>query len=189
MLMNRTRLIFNGISGIVGTDKVCLVVLTDEAERRQITIVYDSNSEYQLGLRVGRVMSTDRLLPEVLLKLIDVATKEALEMTIDEVVDGQYNVTLRNVNTGDAFPLRASDAVLLSYISNIPLYIEDRLMDRQSVVYQKDAKGMSVPINAISDEMLDKAMQKAITEENYELASQLRDERKHRKNDIENTEK
>lgn len=67
-------------------------------------------------------------------------------MTIDDVVDGQYNVTLRNVNTGDAFPLRASDAVLLSYISNIPLYIEDRLMDRQSVVYQKDAKGMSVPI-------------------------------------------
>lgn len=103
MLMNRTRLIFNGISGIVGTDKVCLVVLTDEAERRQITIVCDSNSEYQLGLRVGRVMSTDRLLPEVLLKLIDVATKEALEMTIDDVVDGQYNVTLRNVNTGDAF--------------------------------------------------------------------------------------
>ena len=129
------------------------------------------------------------LLPEVLLKLIDVATKEVLEMTIDDVVDGQYNVTLRNVNTRDSFPLRASDAVLLSYISNIPLYIEDQLMDRQSVVYQKDAKGMSVPINAISDEMLDKAMQKAITEENYELASQLRDERKRRKNDIDNAEK
>jgi len=32
--MDRTRLIYKGISGIVGTDKVCLVVLTDESESR-----------------------------------------------------------------------------------------------------------------------------------------------------------
>ena len=187
--MKRTRLIFNGISGIVGTDKVCLVVMTDETESRQITIVCDSNAEYQLGVRVGRSMPTDRFLPEVLLKLIDDKTRASLEMVIDDVVDGQYSVTLHNVNTGDSFPLRASDAVLLSYISEIPLYMEEKLMDRQSVAYRKNAKGMSIPINAISGDMLDKAMQKAIKEENYELASLLRDELQRRKNDIENIEK
>ena len=81
--MDRTRLIYKGISGIVGTDKVCLVVLTDESESRQITIVCDSNTEFQLGIRTGKTVQTDRLLPEILLKLIDVSVKTSLEMVID----------------------------------------------------------------------------------------------------------
>lgn len=82
--------------------------------------------------------------------------------------------------------IRASDAVLLSYISDIPLYIEKEMMYRQSVAYRKNAGDMPLPINTISNDMLDKAMQKAINDENYELASLLRDERQRRMNDNEN---
>ena len=42
--MDRTRLIYKGIAGIVGTDKESLVELTDESASRQITIVCDSNT-------------------------------------------------------------------------------------------------------------------------------------------------
>ena len=171
--MDRTRLIYKGISGIVGTDKVCLVVLTDESESRQITIVC-------------KTVQTDRLLPEILLKLIDVSVKTSLEMVIDDIVDGQYSVSLHNILTGAAMSIRTSDAVLLSYISDIPLYIEKEMMYRQSVAYRKNAGDMPLPINTISNDMLDKAMQKAINDENYELASLLRDERQRRMNDNEN---
>lgn len=184
--MDRTRLIYKGISGIVGTDKVCLVVLTDESESRQITIVCDSNTEFQLGIRTGKTVQTDRLLPEILLKLIDVSVKTSLEMVIDDIVDGQYSVSLHNILTGATMSIRASDAVLLSYISDIPLYIEKEMMYRQSVAYRKNAGDMPLPINTISNDMLDKAMQKAINDENYELASLLRDERQRRMNDNEN---
>jgi protein-arginine kinase activator protein McsA len=39
---------------------------------------------------------------------------------------------------------------------------------------------VSLPVNTLSLEMLDQALKKAVEDENYELASQLRDERKRR---------
>jgi protein-arginine kinase activator protein McsA len=41
---------------------------------------------------------------------------------------------------------------------------------------------MSLPINVISDEMLKSALDKAIKDEDYEMASHLRDEMKRRLN-------
>ena len=48
--------------------------------------------------------------------------------------------------------------------------------------YHKEATGVSIPLNTISDEMLQNALQKAVEEEKYELASHLRDEINRRKN-------
>ena len=54
------------------------------------------------------------------------------------------------------------------------------LMKKQSVAFKKDSKGMSIPLNTLTDDMLRKALNKAIEEENYEMASHLRDEMKRR---------
>ena len=54
------------------------------------------------------------------------------------------------------------------------------LMNRQSVAYRENSRGVSLPVNTISDKMLQSALEKAILEENYELASHLRDEKKRR---------
>ena len=54
-------------------------------------------------------------------------------------------------------------------------------MMRQSVRYSANANGMAIPINALSDSMLKKSMENAIADENYELASYLRDEINKRK--------
>ena len=57
-------------------------------------------------------------------------------------------------------------------------------MDKQSVKYVREASGVSIPVNTISDDMLQKALDKAIADENYELASHLRDEMKRRKGNV-----
>ena len=84
--------------------------------------------------------------------------------------------------------IRASDAVLLSLVGDIPLYIESGLMLRQSVPYNENSRGVSLPVNTISDEMLQAALDKAIADENYELASHLRDEKKRRNKRNEKTD-
>jgi bifunctional DNase/RNase len=88
---------------------------------------------------------------------------------------------LRNVDTRDEIYMRASDAVLLSYISDVPIYIDAKLMSQQSVPYRKEAKGLSLPVNSLTDEMIVSALDKAIHNEDYELASSLRDEIQRRK--------
>lgn len=54
--------------------------------------------------------------------------------------------------------------------------MDERLFLKQSSVYDMKAQGVSLPVNTLSSSMLRKAMEKAIAAENYELASQLRDE-------------
>ena len=76
--------------------------------------------------------------------------------------------------------MRAADAVLFSLAADAPIYIEPELMQRQSVRFAEGTRGISIPVNSLSTDMLEQALQKAIAEENYELASQLRDEKRKR---------
>ena len=61
-------------------------------------------------------------------------------------------------------------------------------MKRQSVMYMENSRGVSLPVNTISDKMLQAALDKAIADENYELASHLRDEKKRRQKQNEKTD-
>ena len=99
---------------------------------------------------------------------------------ITDIIEGQYRTLLYNRVTLETVPIRASDAVLLSVAARIPIYMESSLMDRQSVRFSGLSHAISMPVNTLSTEMLDKALQKAVDDENYELASHLRDEKKRR---------
>ena len=180
--MNKIRLVFKGITEIVGGEKLGLIILTDVAMTRQIAIVCDSQMEYQFGIRLGHTPIRDVLLPEVLCKILKASgTINDYEVLISDIVDGEYKTVLLNNITYEMISIRSSDAILLSYISRMPLYIEERLMNRQSLAYQENSRGMAIPINSISDVMLDEALEKAIENEEYEMASYLRDEKNRRK--------
>lgn len=179
-VMTKERLIFKGVSEIVGTEDLGLLILTDEAKERQITIVCDKAMAVQLELRIKKIPITRIMLPEVLCRMLKNNGGLDYELLIDNIIDGQYRTILYDKETMDPLLIRASDAVLLSIVANIPLYIEAGLMRRQSVMYNENAKGVSLPVNTISDEMLQVALDKAIADENYELASHLRDEKKRR---------
>ena len=186
--MNKERLIFKGVSEIVGTEDLGLLILTDTAKERQITIVCDKAMAIQLELRIKNIPITKIMLPEVLCTLLKNNIAFNFELVIDNIVDGQYRTILYNKETMESLLIRASDAVLLSIVADIPLYIETGLMKRQSVVYNENARGVSLPVNTISDEMLQAALEKAIADENYELASHLRDEKRRRSKKSENSD-
>ena len=179
--MKRVRLKFKGISEIVGTEKVGLLILLDESEQRQLSITCDRLMLEQYMVRISDVPVSDKMLPEILWQTIKTIGNFHFEIIVKNIVDGQYKVLLRNVDTQDEIYMRASDAVLLSYISDVPIYIDAQLMSQQSVLYNKEAKGLSLPVNSLTDEMIMSALDKAIHNENYELASSLRDEIKRRK--------
>ena len=178
--MNKVRLIFKSVTEIVGSDNVGLLILVDEQQQRQLTIPCDRNMLYQFSLRVQKVPITNRMLPEVLWQVIRSQTTLRFEILINDLIEGQYRAVLYNVETLEPILIRISDAMLLAYFSDIPIYIDEKLMKKQSVKYVHNAQGMSIPVNTLTDEMLKKALKKAIEDEHYELASLLRDEMKRR---------
>lgn len=175
--MKRTQLRFENIQQVVGSDELSVVLLTDEARQRALSIISDGQMTQQLLLRLHSPAQCERLLPEVLVQMLS----GDYEMMIYGVHDGQYQVVLEDKEFEKYTRLRMSDAILLNIISGYPLYIEESLMEQQSVPFDEHARGVSIPINSMDTQRLHFALQKAVSEENYELASQLRDEINRRK--------
>ncbi len=181
--MKKIQLTFQGVSEILEGPELALIVLTDQMKERQVTIVCDKNMEYQFGLRMSGQVSTNLMLPEVLTNVVKVQGGMRFEVLISDVIDGEYKCMLVNETTFESLPMRASDAILFAIVSNSPIYMEYNLMMRQSVRYSADPHGMAIPINALSGVMLQKALDKAVADEDYELASSIRDEMNKRKKD------
>ncbi len=178
--MALVQLKYKGSSEIVGSDEVGLLLLTTLDESLQLTIVCERDMIRQFILRESHQVPTDRFLPEVLWHVISGLTESQFQIIISSVHDGQYTVILYHNDSLMTVPVRASDAVLLSMVSHIPILIEEKLLKGQAVPYHQEAKGVPIPINVLSKEMLQKALDRAIAEENYEEASHLRDELRRR---------
>lgn len=179
-MLYKVRLKFHSIGEIVGSEELGIITLVDEPRERMITIVCDKAMAVQLELRAKHVPITQIMLPEVLASVLKNQAGIQMEILIKDLVEGQYRALLCNRISLDTLPLRAADAVLLSLAADIPLYIETRLMQRQSVRFAEGTGGIAIPVNTLSTDMLEEALKKAIAQENYELASQLRDEKKKR---------
>lgn len=179
-MASKVRLKFRGLSEIVGTEDVGLLVLVDEDGTRQLTITCDSTMLYQFKIRFQHVSVAGKLLPEVLWQALGSQDTSAYQILITDLMEGQYRAVLHHTGTLDMIAIRASDAVLLSYISGLPIYIDADLMQKQSVPYKENQSGLAIPVNTITDDMLNRALEKAIEDENYELASHLRDEKRRR---------
>lgn len=178
--MRRIRLTFKSVSEIIGSEEIGLLILVDEQEERQIAIPCDKAMLYQFGLRLRHAPEVSRLLPEALWQIIVTQTELKFEILITDIIDGQYRALLYNTETLDPVAVQACDAVLLSHIGRVPIYIEETLMQKQGTAYSHDARGMAIPVNTISTEMLQSALERAVEDEKYELASHLRDELKRR---------
>lgn len=179
--MEKIRLKFKRVSEIVGSEEIGLLILTDEDEQRQLAIPCDKAMLREFGLRLGHAQVVGRLLPEVLWHVIAMQTDLQFEVLITGIIEGQYRALLMNTETLDPVAIRISDAVLLAYIAHLPISIDADLMAKQSVPYDSEARGVAIPVNTISTDMLEDALAKAVEEEKYELASHLRDELRRRK--------
>ena len=160
---------------VKGGDGIAVILLTDMQRMNAITVVCDEQMMQQILMRMQNPRICATMLPEALFSLLP----SKYEMMVFGLYQGQYQVVLMD-EKGESARLRMSDAVLLMLISDIPLYIEEKLMQRQCTPYDETAPGIAIPINTKDEPRLKMALQHAIDDENYELASQLRDEIKRR---------
>lgn len=176
------KLKFKGLSQILGSDNLVLAVLVDEAEKRQLVIPCDRHQAYQLRLRMDPNMIQERrkLLPEVLAELMPLSFAADYSLEIYALHEGKYLSCLRNTETGEKVDIRCTDGILLSLVTGIQIFVDFKLMTLQSAEYNSNFTQMAVPVNVVTDKMLEESLRIAIENENYEMASSLRDELKKR---------
>ena len=80
--------------------------------------------------------------------------------------------------------IKTDQAVLLSVAADIEMYTTELVIKEISTPFNKNdmsSASCAVPISALPDQMLEKALDCAINEEDYETASAIRDEIERRK--------
>lgn len=104
------------------------------------------------------------------------------KILIYKAKDGVFYSYLYFDKDGEEFKIdsRTSDAVALALRYKCPMYTTEDIMESEHLHDMGEGK-FSVPITSVSIEMLEDALQKAIEKEEYETASQLRDEIRKRK--------
>lgn len=187
--MNKVRLKYNGTQQMVNNPEISIIGLTDAKETRQLSIVCDAHTKFQLDLRTSADKPEDGLmhaigdsagrilLPEALMGIISYMTNLKLCVVITNVVDGVYRAVIEDEITGTTFPVRASEGVLLTLANkHVPLYAEQTLWKYQSVELKKGSPGIAIPINSLTPEMLQESLDKAIENEEYEVAKHIKEE-------------
>ena len=82
---------------------------------------------------------------------------------------------------------RTTDAICLSYYMHFPICIDEELLEREMLRnISEDGSKYSVSMNNVSIDMLRKAMEDAVKIEDYERASEIRDEIKRREKERQN---
>ncbi len=97
---------------------------------------------------------------------------------IYKVKEGVFYSYLYFTNNGERICIdsRTSDAVALALRFQAPIYTSQQIIEKECVDWSKEGVPVSISITAITVEQLEESLQKAIDEENYELAAQIRDE-------------
>lgn len=180
-MTDKIKLKVKGLSTVTEVEGQALLMLTDEQETRLLTMFCDHMISDQIELRLSPSPANNTMLPEVLGGVLMSQFGAKMELVINDVHEGVYRAALTNCETYQQRSMRACDAVLLHMACpQIPLYASFHIMTRQSVPFKKDSNGVALPFNAINSELLQKALNQAIAEENYEAASRIRDELKNR---------
>ena len=99
--------------------------------------------------------------------------------------DGVFYSYLYYDKDGEEYKIdsRTSDAIALALRYKCPMYTTEDIMETEHLHDLGEGK-FSVPITSVSVELLEDALQKAIDKEDYETASQIRDEIRKRKENL-----
>lgn len=183
---NKVRLVYQGVTEIIGSPDTVLLILTDEDKTRQLSIICDKHMEREFILRDTKQSLTQDLLPEVMCKLFNQHNNVEYELNITTIDDGKYQASLKDTQNLTNTPIRVSDGILYANITLCPIYIDKTLFLHQSIPYQEGNSKMAIPLNTLNDEMLNNALEKAIKTENYKMAAYVKQEIENRKKKSDN---
>ncbi len=174
------KLLYKGTFMIPEADNACVITLTDESEKRALSIVTEKEMATEIKNHEQHISETKNHLVDVLTHIIKDTQSESYHINIEPVRDMGFRAKLVCESTKTAYELRIDDAILLSLTAGFPIYASLDVLQHFSTPYNKNVMSVALPILSLPDSLLQKALDKAIQEENYEGASYIRDEMKRR---------
>ena len=164
------------------------VLLQEKDGTRSLPIIVGSSEAQAIALYLEGVDMPRPMTHDLLINVLEILDSEINRVSIARMDNGTFfaEIEVTNIQVGEiVIDSRPSDAIAIALRSLAPIYVSDEVMDRAGI--DNFATESEVVESVTSEELtkesseeivlenLNEALEKAITEEEYEMAARLRD--------------
>ena len=165
------------------------VLLQEKDTNRSLPIIVGSNEAQAIALYLEGVDMPRPMTHDLLINVLDLLESDIKQVTIARMKNGTFfaEIEVLNSQVGDIMiDSRPSDAIAVALRTMTPIYVSDEVMERAGI--DNFLTGSEIAETVSSDELLKEtadegsaienlaeALEKAISEEEYEVAARLRD--------------
>ena len=165
------------------------VLLEEKGGDRSLPIIVGSAEAQAIALYLEGVNMPRPMTHDLLVNILDNMKGEINRVLIARISNGTFfaEIEVTNAHVGEiVIDSRPSDAIAIALRTLTPIYVSDEVMDRAGIDNFSTESEVTEPITSEGLtkeesgesvlENLNEALEKAITEEEYEMAARLRDQ-------------
>ena len=185
--MNYIHVHIIGLSTSPSSGGAYALVLGEEDGNRRLPIIIGAFEAQAIALELEKIQPPRPMTHDLLRDLFESVGADVLDVVIDELREGTFFAKIRYIHDGEEGQLdaRPSDAVALSVRVDAPIYVAPSVLDEAGI--PTDDEGMAIsrsePVQEEEEAVpsshlgrMQEQLNKAIAEEDYERAAQLRDD-------------
>ena len=160
-----------------------------EGEQRQVPIIVGSNEAQAIAMAIEGIEMPRPMTHDLMLDIIHSLDVDIKHIIISDIRNGTFfaKITMSTLASGDVtVDSRPSDAIAIGLRSMVPIFVEEVVFNSVGVIEQSEPESeeslqevtqIMEPLTS-SEDMLDnlnEALNRAVEEEEYEVAARLRD--------------
>ena len=162
------------------------LILSEEKGKRRIPIIIGTPEAQSIAIFLENLRPPRPLTHDLFISFLELMKISIKETNIYKYEDGVFHSQIIfSDGTKDFFlDSRTSDAIALALRANAPIYIADDIMKEVAIEIEDEdfndnpeqsAQKQTVSLDNLSPEKLQKLLNEAVVNENYEKASYIRD--------------
>lgn len=179
--MKKLRLSILGLSYSISQIGSYIIVLTNDEGDTKLPIIIKASEGQRIALESEGIRVSRPMLCDVLKNMTDEYGISIEEVIIYGLAEGIFYTKIITHSQNGAyveFECSVSDAMLISVIFNCPIYTTEEILESSGVyadVPKKSQRKIVKGSGMVSIEDLEILLKKAIENEEYEVASEIRD--------------
>jgi bifunctional DNase/RNase len=187
--MDFTRVDIIGLSTSPSSGGAYALVLGEVEGNRRLPIIIGAFEAQAIALELEKIQPPRPMTHDLLRDTFEAVDVEVTEVVIDELREGTFFAKIRYRHDGEEHQLdsRPSDAVALAVRVDAPIFVAPMVLDEAGIVAEDEsdisslaeqAEETSAPEEEEGTELeqMQKKLEQAVEEEDYERAAELRDE-------------
>lgn len=173
--------ILNLAPSSLGANSFILLLASERNPDLKFPIVIGQQEAQSISLHLEGIRPSRPLTHDLFIQLVDHAEINLQDIEITNFQDGIFYAKIRCSLNGSEFLLdaRSSDSIAIALRANIPIHISTKLLQSLSITTEETNELLDEEDEIVSTEMdleeLQGKLKKALIDEDYESAAQLRD--------------